>query len=423
MLPPFQLDQAVNRLVREEWGRILAALLASTGNLQLAEDALQDAIEVALVKWNEHGLPSEPAAWLLTTARRKAIDHYRRQSTLMKVQPAIAYELEMEAAESQDRAGELVDVVIPDKRLELIFTCCHPALDWKTRVALTLRTLGGLTTEEIARAFLDKPGTMAQRLVRARNKIAVAGIGFELPDKSCLSERLDGVLSVIYFIFNEGYAATGNSHELRSSLGDEAVRLGRVMHVLLPDKAEVTGLLALMLLHDSRRAARLSNKGGFISLEQQDRSLWDRPKISEGLSLLTSAMDLRAPGPYQIQAAISALHAQAPDWNSTDWNQIVALYEGLYVFLPSPVIKVNHAVALSFAQTPLVALEVLETLQCDPSIMQYQPYYVAHADLMFRAGQIDKAIKYLSQAIALSESEADREHLRKRLNEMRAGTS
>jgi len=296
MLPPFQLDQAIGSLVREEWGRISGALFASTGNLQVAEDALQDAIEIALVKWQKDGLPEVPAAWLLTTARNKAVDQLRRQSTMLRVQPALAYELELDAADLNDSSTQFEDVVIPDKRLELIFICCHPALERKTRVALTLRTLGGLSTDEIAKVFLDKPATMAQRLVRARHKIANAGIAFGLPDKACLDE----------------------------------IRLGRIMRVLLPENAEVAGLLALMLLHDSRRAARESTPGVFVSLEQQDRTRWDHQKIAEGLTLLNVAMSLRSSGAYQIQAAISALHAQAVDWQSTDWKQIVALYEGLY---------------------------------------------------------------------------------------------
>lgn len=422
MLPPFKLDQAINRLVREEWGRILAALVASTGDLQIAEDALQDAIEIALVKWQENGLPDAPAAWLLTTARNKAVDQLRRQSTMVRVQPALTYELELEAVDSNEGLDVVADIVIPDKRLELIFTCCHPALDWKTRVALTLRTLGGLTTEEIARAFLDKPSTMAQRLVRARQKITSAGIAFELPEKTCLAERLDGVLSVIYFIFNEGYAATGDSQAMRPSLEDEAIRLGRVMRVLLPDNAEVAGLLALMLLHDSRRAARGSEPGVFVSLEQQDRTRWDRQKITEGLALLNSAMRLRSSGAYQIQAAISALHAQAVDWQSTDWQQIVALYAGLYDLNPSPVIKINHAVAMSFAQSPKAALELLATLQHEASLERYQPYYLAQADIYYRAGENKKAIENMQQAIELCDSGAERANLNERLDVMRADT-
>lgn len=418
MLPPFQLDQAINRLVREEWGRIMAALLSSTGNLQIAEDALQDAVEIALVKWRENGLPDVPAAWLLTTARNKAVDQLRRQSTLARVQPALAYEIENAAKDSNRCVLEHADIVIPDKRLELIFTCCHPALDRKTRVALTLRTLGGLTTDEIARAFIDKPTTMAQRLARARHKISASGIAFELPDKGCLAERLDGVLSVIYFIFNEGYAATGDSHLVRSHLADEAIRLGRVMHVLLPEDAEVAGLLALMLLHDSRRFARESESGAFIPLEEQDRAGWDGQKIMEGLRLLNRAMELNAPGAYQIQAAISALHAQAIDWQSTDWKQITALYAGLYDVMPSPVIKINHAVALSFAQSPKAALEVLDTLKFDSSIERYQPYYVARADISYRAGYEDEAAGHLRKAIAMSDNDVDCAHLQQRLQKI-----
>lgn len=421
MLPPFQLDQAIGSLVREEWGRISGALFASTGNLQVAEDALQDAIEIALVKWQKDGLPEVPAAWLLTTARNKAVDQLRRQSTMLRVQPALAYELELDAADLNDSSTQFEDVVIPDKRLELIFICCHPALERKTRVALTLRTLGGLSTDEIAKVFLDKPATMAQRLVRARHKIANAGIAFGLPDKACLDERLDGVLSVIYFIFSEGYAATGESSVTRPSLEDEAIRLGRIMRVLLPENAEVAGLLALMLLHDSRRAARESTPGVFVSLEQQDRTRWDHQKIAEGLTLLNVAMSLRSSGAYQIQAAISALHAQAVDWQSTDWKQIVALYEGLYELNPSPVIRINHAVALSYAKSPAAALRLLVSLTQNTSIERYQPYHVAQADLLSRAGQQDRAILHLQKAIALCDREVDRVNLCERMARMKAG--
>lgn len=413
MLPPFQLDQAINRLVREEWGRILAALVAAIGNLQLAEDALQDAVEVALVHWNQHGLPDAPAAWLLTTARRKAVDQLRRQTTLTRLQPALRYELEHGAADSLNThdVADYADIVIPDKRLELMFTCCHPALDWKTRVALTLRTLGGLTTAEIANAFLDKPATMAQRLSRARHKISATGIAFEVPDQAHLEERLGGVLAVIYFIFNEGYFASDGQHLVRSTLGDEAIRLARVMHTLLPDDAEVNGLLALMLLHDSRRASRQSASGSFVPLEHQDRNSWNRQSIKEGLQLLDDALLIQKPGAYQIQAAISALHARAPDWQSTDWNQIVALYEALYGYTPSPVIKVNQAVALSYAQSADVALQLLDTIDATVSLQDYQPFHVARADLLRRTGQKRASVEQMTLAVTLSSNESDRAHL------------
>jgi len=414
MLPPFNIEQSINKIVREEWGRILAALIASVKDLQLAEDVLQDALEQALSVWPEQGLPDSPAAWLITTAKRKAIDKFRRDSRFAKLQPELEYLAQLEAQAEQPEDQQ----IIPDKRLELIFTCCHPALEEKSRIALTLRTLGGLTTEEIAKAFLDKPKTMAQRLSRAKNKIALAGIPFKLPDDAELKHRLDTVLAVIYFIFNEGYTATSGVEITRKDLAIEAIRLARIVHALLPEQTEVAGLLSLMLLHDSRRHARQSKNAQMIPLEHQARSTWDKDKIREGTCLLKETLKKQKIGVYQLQAAISALHAESKDWHNTDWPQINALYELLFTIQPSPVVRVNQSVALSYAQSPEAALDMLRTIETDVSMKEYQPFYAARGDLYRRLGQQEKARADLLTAINLSENSLQKEFLGKRLKEL-----
>jgi len=310
MLPPFQLEQTITTLVREEWGRILASLVASFNDWQLAEDVLQDAIEKAIEQWPKDGLPDAPAAWLITTARRKAIDHCRRTSRFSTLAPEIAYLNQL----NQNTESFDIDYVIPDKRLELIFTCCHPALDQKSQVALTLRTLGGLKTEEIANAFLVKTQTMAQRLSRAKTKISAAGIPFEIPEEKNLNQRLTSVLSVVYLIFNEGYTASSGKTITRSDLAEEAIRLARIVLQLLPKQTEVAGLLSLMLLHDSRRLTRQDRNNNIVLLEDQNRAAWDKAKISEGTALLKSTLARQQVGMYQLQAAISAIHAEAPSY-------------------------------------------------------------------------------------------------------------
>ncbi|MFT4725894.1 MAG: RNA polymerase sigma-70 factor (ECF subfamily) [Granulosicoccus sp.] len=414
MLPPFRLDQSINRLVREEWGRILASLVSVVGSLQLAEDVLQDAVEVALVHWNENGIPEEPAAWLLKTAKRRAIDQLRRKSNFDKLQPALSYLLDMEGSNNSAIDDE-EDTVIPDKRLELVFTCCHPALDQKTRVALTLRSLGGLTTEEIANAFLDKKSTMAQRLARAKHKIVSAGIAYEVPPPEKLLERVNGVLSVVYFIFNEGYSASYGEHLTRTHLSDEAIRLGRVLQSLLPEHCEVAGLLSLMLLHESRRVSRKDNTGEVVMLEHQNRLRWDKVKICEGTVLLKNTLPKGQVGPYQLQAAISAIHAESAQWEDTDWAQIVALYELLYSMQPSPVIRVNQAVAISYARSPGEALELLDSLADQAIILEYQPYLVARADVLLRAGFKEEAAAQLCKAIESSDNASEKRFLECRL--------
>lgn len=396
-----------------------ASLLGTLGDLQLAEDTLQDAVERALVDWNHHGMPDAPAAWLLTTARRKAIDSIRRSARFARMQPALVQAIELELSQASTQPDDIAQASIPDKRLELMFTCAHPALDKKTRVALTLRTLGGLSTEEIARAFVDKPAAMAQRLVRARHKITAAGIAYEVPDAPRLSERLDGVLSVVYLIFNEGYASTRGHSVTRQNLCDEAIRLARILSGLMPQCTEVTGLLALMLLHDSRRESRSSDTGAFIPLERQNRKQWNTVKKAEGIALLKQALAMGEAGPYQLQAAISAVHAEAADWLSTDWTQIVALYEELHRRAPSPVVRLNRAVAVSYAQSPEKALQLLMSVGKDAAMQHYQPYRVARSDILWRAGQTQEAIDQLQAAIAITESRAELEFLHAKLAKLR----
>jgi RNA polymerase sigma-70 factor (ECF subfamily) len=414
MLPPFQLERSINRLVREEWGRILASLVNVVGSFQLAEDVLQDAVEVALVHWNENGIPTEPAAWLFKTAKRRAIDQLRRKSRFDKLQPALSYLMDMEGSDNSV-FGDEDDTLIPDKRLELIFTCCHPALDQKTRVALTLRSLGGLTTDEIANAFLDKKSTMAQRLARAKHKIASAGIAYEVPPPEKLQERVNGVLSVVYFIFNEGYSASSGENLTRTHLSDEAIRLGRVLRSLMPEHCEIAGLLSLMLLHESRRVSRKDNNGDIVMLEHQNRMRWDNIKICEGTELLKETLPKGQVGPYQLQAAISAIHTESARWEDTDWAQIVALYELLYTMQPSPVVRVNQAVAISYARSPCEALKLLDSLADQAVILEYQPYRIARADVLLRAGFREEAAAQLCKAIESSDRTSEKHFLERRL--------
>lgn len=407
-MPPLSLTQSINSIVREDWGRILASLTKSLGDLGLAEDSLQDAVEIALVKWAEQGLPKSPAAWLITTARRKAIDSIRRDQIFTRKQSEIAFLTELEHSESE------IDMdALPDKRLELMFTCCHPSLAEKTKVALTLRTIGGLTTEQIAKAFLDNPKTMAQRLTRAKHKIKLAGIPYTIPDKSQLPSRLSDILGVVYLIFNEGYSASSGSNLTRVDLSEEAIRIARILHSLMPEEAEITGLLALMMLHDSRRYARTDETGQMVPLEQQNRNRWDRSKITEGKELLAYAMDQKAIGPYQIQACISALHCEADNWVSTDWSQITVLYELLLRMTPSPVIRLNMAMAISYSQSTTAALEILDEIF--PQLETYQPYYALRADLHMRQGDKAQARAAFEKALALSENNAERNFLKAKM--------
>jgi RNA polymerase sigma-70 factor (ECF subfamily) len=411
--PGGNLSGLIEKTFREEHGRVLAALISQFEDFDLAEDALQDALVNALERWEGDGIPEKPGAWLTAVAKRRAIDRLRRTAKLER-NPVI-----LESLAVQEEEPEMEDS-IPDDRLKLMFTCCHPALALETQVALTLHTLGRLSTPEIARAFLVPVPTMAQRLARARAKIRNAGIPYRVPPANLLPERLDALLAVVYLIFNEGYAATisrANRGDTltRQELCGEAIRLCRVLVDLLPDSAEARGLLALMLLHDSRREARLDEAGGLVLLEDQDRTRWDQAKIHEGVTVLDEALALHDPGPYQVQAAISALHAEAATPGETDWPQIVALYNTLSVMLPSPVVEVNRAVAVAMAQGPAAGLELLHRIK---AVEKYYPYHVARADLLRRTNQREAAADAYQRALDLCQNSAERVFLQRRLNEL-----
>jgi len=397
---------------REEYGRILAALISQLGDFMLAEDALQDALLNALERWDKEGVPRNPGAWLMAVAKRRAIDRLRRAAT----QDHIAVMLEPPQEKESDEKEIDMEDTLPDDRLKLMFTCCHPALALETQVALTLHTLGGLSTQDVARAFLVSESTMAQRLARARKKIRDAGIPYRVPPADLFPERLDALLAVIYLIFNEGYVSTTGDTLTRQELCNEAIRLCRILVNLLPDSAESRGLLALMLLHDSRRETRLTPTGELILLEEQDRSRWDASMIREGIAILDEAMDLRNPGPYQVQAAISALHAEASTFETTDWTQIAMLYDTLAQMTPSMVVKVNRAVAVSMAKDARAGLQILLSLESQAD--GFYPYHAARADLLRRTNQRDAAADAYQRALDLCTNIAERVYLQRRLDEM-----
>lgn len=409
------VPDTLEQVFRKEYGRIIATLIRISGSFDLAEEALQEAFVSAAANWARDGAPLNPGAWLTTVAQRKLLDTFRREKTRTDKQGDLEYELQRTTPEQTDVLDE--SEPYSDDRLRLIFTCCHPALSREAQVALTLRTLGGLTTLEIARAFLLPEATLAQRLVRAKNKIRVTQIPYSIPTHDVLAERLASVQAVIYLIFSEGYSATAGEGLIRKDLCAESIRLCRLLCELIMNDAESIGLLSLMLLQDSRREARIDREGNLVTLDQQDRSHWDQLEIEEGLELVERALKLRRPGPYQLQAAIAALHSEAKSAHETDWRQIVALYRELMRMSSSPVISLNHAVAVAMSEGIEQGLALVDRLGDVVELKNYYPYHAARADLLRRLNRFEDAVEAYQQALKLASNRVDRHFIQRRLQE------
>lgn len=407
------LPEFVEQVYRSESRQVLATLIRLLGDFDTAEEALHDAFAVAVEQWARDGVPVNPRAWLVSTGRFKAIDGMRRRARFNASLTELARHPDTSASDAEEQTDETVE----DDRLRLVFTCCHPALAPEAQVAMTLREVCGLTTDEIARAFLTKPPTIAQRIVRAKSKIRDAGIPYEVPAETELPDRLDVVLRVVYLVFNEGYSASSGESLTRHDLSGEAIRLGRLLLQLLPEP-EAIGLLALMLLHDSRRAARTSSTGDLILMEDQDRSLWNREQITEGASLVKRALASQQVGPYTIQAAIAAVHAQAPSAAATDWGQIVGLYDVLMQATPSPVIGLNRAAAVAMRDGPSAGLALIDTILAGGDLTNYHLAHAARADFCRRLGRTAEACASYERALSLTQQEPERRFLKRRIREL-----